>query len=81
VAYHNPVTLTKTEVTFPSGVTITAGDDNRCMECRQGRESKVSVDKIIADYNAVDAPNAVPPLCARLRGLAARAEADCPRKK
>ncbi|MEP0805370.1 MAG: hypothetical protein HRF47_07755 [Chloroflexota bacterium] len=60
VACHNPVTLTKTEVTFPSGVTIAAGDDSRCMECHQGRESKVSVDKAIADYNAVDAPDAVP---------------------
>jgi len=30
------------------------------MECHQGRESKVSVDKAIADYNAVDAPDAVP---------------------
>ncbi|MFZ5887015.1 MAG: hypothetical protein ACOYYF_06050 [Chloroflexota bacterium] len=60
VACHNSVTLTKTEVTFPSGVTIAAGDDSRCMECHQGRESKVSVDKAIADYNAVDAPDAVP---------------------
>lgn len=60
VACHNPVTLTKTEVTFPSGVTVEAGDDSRCMECHQGRESKVSVDQKIADYGATDAPDAVP---------------------
>ncbi|MBN1450991.1 MAG: hypothetical protein JW963_08255 [Anaerolineales bacterium] len=60
VACHNPVTLTKTDVTFPSGVTVSAGDDSRCMECHQGRESKVSVDQKIADYNATDAPDAVP---------------------
>jgi len=60
VACHNPVTLTKTDVTFPSGVTVSAGDDSRCMECHQGRESKVSIDQKIADYNAVDAPDAVP---------------------
>ncbi len=46
-ACHNPVTLSKTTVMFPSGVTVTAGDDSRCMECHQGRESKVSVDKQI----------------------------------
>jgi len=60
VACHNPVTLTKTDVTFPSGVTVSAGDDSRCMECHQGRESKVSVDQKIADYGATDAPDAVP---------------------
>ena len=40
VACHNTVTLSKTTVMFPSGVEITAGDDVRCMECHQGRESK-----------------------------------------
>jgi len=59
VACHNPVTLSKTTVVFPSGVEITAGDDTRCMECHQGRESKVSVDKQIADFNATD-PDAIP---------------------
>jgi len=62
VACHNPVTLSKTTVMFPSGVTVTAGDDSRCMECHQGRESKLSVDKQInetfkvTDMDAVVAP-------------------------
>ncbi len=30
------------------------------MTCHQGRESKVSVDKKIADYSATDSPDAVP---------------------
>ena len=50
VACHNPVTLSKTEVTFPSGVTVSAGDDSRCMECHQGRESKVCLDERIAVF-------------------------------
>jgi hypothetical protein len=50
VACHNAGTISKTTVTFPSGVTITAGDDVRCMECHQGRESKVSIDKAIAQF-------------------------------
>ncbi|MCE9647033.1 MAG: hypothetical protein K8S20_13610 [Chloroflexi bacterium] len=62
VACHNAGTISKTTVTFPSGVTITAGDDVRCMECHQGRESKVSIDKAIAlfgenvDLDKVPAP-------------------------
>jgi len=62
VACHNAGTISKTTVTFPSGVTITAGDDVRCMECHQGRESKVSIDKAIAafgenvDVDSVPAP-------------------------
>lgn len=60
VACHNPVTLTKTDVTFPSGVTVTAGDDSRCMECHQGRESKVSVDEFIAQFGEDVDPDAVP---------------------
>lgn len=60
VACHNPVTLTKTEVTFPSGVTVAAGDDSRCMECHQGRESKVSVDEFIAQFGENVDPDAVP---------------------
>lgn len=60
VACHNAVTFTKTTVLFPSGVTITAGDDTRCMECHQGRESKVSIDKAIALFGENVDPDAVP---------------------
>jgi len=62
VACHNSITLTKTTVTFPSGVTITSGDDTRCMECHQGRESKVSVDQQIAKFNITDADAVVTPI-------------------
>ncbi|HNC07722.1 MAG TPA: hypothetical protein PLX14_03385 [Anaerolineales bacterium] len=60
VACHNPVTLIKTTVQFPSGVQITAGDDVRCMECHQGRESKVSVDALIAKFGENVDPDQVP---------------------
>ena len=49
-ACHNDVTANKTSVTFPSGIEIQdLGDESRCMECHQGRESKLSVDKLITD--------------------------------
>jgi hypothetical protein len=50
VACHNTGTIHKTSVKFPSGVELTnLGDESRCMECHQGRESKLSVDKQITD--------------------------------
>src|SRR5574340_588894 len=55
VACHNAATLVKTSVIFPSGIEITGlGDESRCMECHQGRESKVSIDKAITDFNAAE---------------------------
>jgi hypothetical protein len=62
LACHNPVTFTKTTVSFPSGVEITAGDDVRCMECHQGRESKVSVDAQIEKFAATDPDKVVAPI-------------------
>lgn len=59
-ACHNAGTISKTTVMFPSGVTITAGDDVRCMECHQGRESKVSVDASIAKFGENLDPDVVP---------------------
>lgn len=48
VACHNAVTVRKTSVTFPSGITIEdLGDESRCMECHQGRASKKTVDDAI----------------------------------
>lgn len=53
VACHNEVTLDKSTVVMPSGMELTGlGAESRCMECHQGRESKVSVDKVIADAAA-----------------------------
>ncbi len=55
IACHNDKTLHKTSVKFPSGVTLTnLGDEARCMECHQGRQSKVSVDNMIASLTDVD---------------------------
>jgi hypothetical protein len=60
VACHNTVTIAKTSVVFPSGIEIKdLGDSSRCMECHQGRESKVSVDAQIEQFKAQDAPDTV----------------------
>ncbi len=63
VACHNAVTLSKTSVVFPSGVEIKGlGDDSRCMECHQGRESKVSVDAQIEKFGVTDMDAVVAPI-------------------
>ncbi|PWH20959.1 MAG: hypothetical protein DDG58_00155 [Ardenticatenia bacterium] len=50
VACHNEATIKMTSVMMPSGVEIKGlGSEARCMQCHQGRESKISVDKAIAD--------------------------------
>ena len=61
-ACHNAGTISKTTVVFPSGVEITAGDDVRCMECHQGRESKVSVDAQIEKFAVTDMDAVVAPI-------------------
>ena len=62
VACHNAGTISKTTVMFPSGVEITSGDDVRCMECHQGRESKVSVDAQIEKFAITDMDAVVAPI-------------------
>jgi hypothetical protein len=63
VACHNLETIAKTSVVFPSGIEITGlGDESRCMECHQGRESKASVDQQIADFEVTDMDAVVPPM-------------------
>jgi len=62
VACHNASTMSKTTVMFPSGIEITAGDDARCMECHQGRESKVSVDAQIEKFAVTDMDAVVAPI-------------------
>lgn len=50
-----PATLSVSAVKFPSGAVLTFGDGvaaNLCIECHQGRESTVSVDKAIGDKPA-----------------------------
>ncbi|GAB4542620.1 MAG: C-type polyheme cytochrome OmcC [Anaerolineales bacterium] len=60
VACHNSVTMTKTSVVFPSGAEVNVGRDARCMECHQGRESKVSIDKFIATFGENVDPDKTP---------------------
>ncbi len=62
VACHNTGTITKTTVIFPSGLEVTnLGDESRCMECHQGRESKVSVDAAIEKAGVADEPDTISP--------------------
>ncbi len=52
-----------TSVTFPSGAVIeNLGPEAICMTCHQGRESKVSVDKKIADFAVTDVDAVVAPM-------------------
>jgi hypothetical protein len=54
-ACHNDVTVSLTSVVMPSGVEITGlGDEARCMQCHQGRASKVTVDEAIATAGVGD---------------------------
>src|SRR5512142_2995710 len=60
---HNPAAIALTSVTFPSGKTIdNLGPEARCMQCHQGRESKVSVDKQITTFNVTDVDAVVAPM-------------------
>ena len=55
VACHNRATIEMDSVVMPSGLEIKGlGAEARCMQCHQGRESTVSVDKAIADSGAKD---------------------------
>jgi hypothetical protein len=55
VACHNEVTLTLTSVVMPSGLELTGlGDEARCMQCHQGRESGLSVDAAIEELGLGD---------------------------
>ncbi len=50
VACHNATTVAKTSVVFPSGIEIAdLGGEAVCMECHQGRQSAISVNKLISD--------------------------------
>ena len=45
VACHNSATIAMDSVVMPSGLEINGlGPEARCMQCHQGRESKISVD-------------------------------------
>jgi len=59
ITCHNNATMGMTSVTFPSGLEVTGlGDESRCMQCHQGRESTVSVNERTASLPDLDTPNA-----------------------
>ncbi len=63
VTCHNPAAMALTSVSFPSGKVVeNLGGEARCMSCHQGRESKVSVDKKISDFNVTDVDAVVKPM-------------------
>jgi hypothetical protein len=54
-ACHNSGTETMTSVVFPSGAEITGlGPEARCMQCHQGRASKVSVDSSLEELGLTE---------------------------
>jgi hypothetical protein len=54
-ACHNEATMAWDTVTFPSGAVISGlGAEARCMECHQGRASRVAVDTGIEEAGMVD---------------------------
>jgi hypothetical protein len=60
VACHSEAAMNWDTVVFPSGLEISGlGSEARCMECHQGRASKVSVDTGIEEAGLVDDPDAV----------------------
>lgn len=62
-ACHGTVVSEMTEVAFPSGAVVTvesAGPSYVCLNCHQGRESKVSVDNRLAGFGENLDPDAVP---------------------
>jgi hypothetical protein len=55
VACHNNATLVMDSVLMPSGIELTGlGDEARCMQCHQGRESTVSVTEFIEGVGVGD---------------------------
>ncbi len=61
---HNEAAEALTSVTFPSGKVVNTSEEGEglCMSCHQGRESKVSVDKQIADFKVTDVDAVVAPM-------------------
>jgi len=54
-ACHNPEVVKKDSVIMPSGLELTGlGDEARCMECHQGRESMISVNANILETTGAE---------------------------
>ncbi len=59
-ACHNDVTGSMTSVVMPSGVELTGlGDESRCMQCHQGRASKLTVDANIEEAGMTETVDTV----------------------
>ena len=55
IACHNDVTMKMDSVVMPSGVEISGlGDEARCMQCHQGRASKLSLDEAFEKAGVTD---------------------------
>jgi hypothetical protein len=55
IACHNEGTVNMTSVVFPSGVEVTGlGPEARCMQCHQGRASKVSIDSTLEELSLTE---------------------------
>ena len=55
ITCHSEATAVMDNVVFPSGAEVTGlGDEARCMQCHQGRESTVSVNEYIAEAGVTD---------------------------
>jgi len=60
-ACHNDATAALDSVKFPSGLEVTGtGPSSRCMQCHQGRASKVTVDDTLTKYGVAEDPDTVP---------------------
>ena len=61
-ACHNDATIDMTSVIMPSGIELTdLGPEARCMQCHQGRESRVSVDGRIEEVGLTESVDEVSP--------------------
>jgi hypothetical protein len=55
IACHNEGTVNMTSVVFPSGVEVTGlGSEARCMQCHQGRASKVTIDTTLEELGLTE---------------------------
>ena len=59
-ACHNDVTVNMTSVLMPSGIELMGlGDESRCIQCHQGRESTISVNASIDEAGLADSPDEI----------------------
>ena len=60
-ACHSMAASALSSVTFPSRLVITGlGGEARCMECHQGRASKLNIDSLLASFDVIEDLDVVP---------------------